>query len=354
MAILEALSDPHDTEKMKRATECVKELLRKRSPRSKGVLQDPSLPIEWLHPKQGRHINSLDSLLYHEELVREYLKTTALQGQKRAGKEIIEKALFQEKITKWEGVVDEIINDWKGTISFQKRINVSFVPVNVQPYMPNEGDEVQFCLAFNWTGPFAWYVVCPPGLAKAQKAGARSANSLPIYSEEDNVDMETSEEGDEQDLLPLVGKSLHRQIVRPQRKVKADDVEVDQWGCHLAEEMQGIIVQVLPVKGYGRIHHPNFEERLFFHAKQIVPPVDNLSSIEVYSVVSFTVGKTEKGPRAMNIKTVVCVKFFLFTFTTCTILRRFFKLVLPITPLILYFAITRSSFWMSVRPAGRK
>lgn len=342
MAILEALSDPHDTEKMKRATKCVKELLRKRVPRSKGVSQDSSLPVEWLHPKEGRHINSLDSLLYHEDLVRKYLKPTTvkLQGKDRAGKEKIEKALFQEKITKWEGVVDEIINDWKGTISFQKHINVPFVPINVQNHILNVGDQVQFCLAFNWTGPFAWSVVCLPGMAKAQKASARSANSLP---EEDEVDMESSEEGDEQDLLPLVGKPLHRQIARPQRKVKVEDVEVDQWSCHLAEEMQGIIVQVFPVKGYGRIHHPNFEERLFFHAKQIVPPVDNLSSIEAYSVVSFTVGKTEKGPRAMNIKTVVCVKFFLFTFTTCTILRRFFKLALPITPLILYFAITRSS-----------
>ena len=168
VAILEALGDPDDTEKMKRANECVIELLRKRkSPKSDGNSLNPSVPVEWLHPKNGRHINSLDSLLYHEDLVREYLQGKTSVNQKRAGKEIIEKALFQKNITKWPGVISEISSDWKGMISLKKHINVSFVPVNVQPYMPNEGDEVQFCLAFHWTGPCAWYVVCQPGAAKA-------------------------------------------------------------------------------------------------------------------------------------------------------------------------------------------
>ncbi|KAJ7365315.1 hypothetical protein OS493_005419 [Desmophyllum pertusum] len=87
VAILEALSDPNDTEKMKRATVCVRELLRKRkSPKSDGVSQDPSLPVEWLHPKEGHHINSLDSLLYHEDLVREYLKGKLLSAKNELAK----------------------------------------------------------------------------------------------------------------------------------------------------------------------------------------------------------------------------------------------------------------------------
>ena len=305
MAILEALSDPNDTEKMKRATECVRELLRKRkSPKSDGISQHPSLPVEWLHPKEGHHINSLDSLLYHEDLVREYLKGKSPQRQERAGKEIIEKALFQKNITKWEGVVSEISSDWKGIISLKKRINVSFVPINVQPYMPNEGDEVRFCLAFHWTGPCAWYVVCQPGAMKAQKASARSAVNFP---EEDDSDSETSDKGDEEDLLPLVGESLHTQVVRPSQsfEVGDDNEEPSQWNQYLDSEKQGLIFQVFPDKGWGRIHHPNFKDTLFFHAKQIDPPVDSLSSITIYSVVSFTVGKTGKGLRAMNIKTVV-------------------------------------------------
>ena len=117
---MEALSDPNDTEKMKRASKCVKELLKKRkSPKSEGVSQHASLPVEWLHPKEGLHINSLDSLLYHEDLVREYLKGKTPQHQKRAGKEIIEKALFEKTISKWKGFVSEISSDWKGFITFK-------------------------------------------------------------------------------------------------------------------------------------------------------------------------------------------------------------------------------------------
>lgn len=89
---MEALSDPDDPEKMTRADESVRQLLRRRkSPKSAGVSLDPTVPVEWLHPKDGRHINSLDSLLYHEDLVRDYLQGKTPQKQKRAGKEIIEK-----------------------------------------------------------------------------------------------------------------------------------------------------------------------------------------------------------------------------------------------------------------------
>ena len=306
MAILEAVSDPNDTEKMKRATECVRELIRKRkSPKSDGVSQDSSLPVEWLHPKEDRHINSLDSLLCHEDLVRDYLKGKTPQHQKRAGREIIEKALLEKNITKWEGVVSEISSEWKGVISLKKRIDVSFVPKNVKNYMPNEGDEVRFCLAFHWTGPCAWYVVCQPGMVKAQKAVARSAVNFP--EEDSDSDSNMSDKGDEDDLLPLVGESLHTQVVRPKQnfEVGDDNESPSQWSQYLDSEKQGIIIQVFPDNGWGWICHPDFKDLLFFHAKQIVPPVESLNSIQIYSVVSFTVGKSERGPRAMNIKTVV-------------------------------------------------
>lgn len=307
VAMLEALSDPNDTEKMKRANACVKEVLRKRKlPKSKGVSQDSSLPVEWLHPKEGRHINSLDSLLHHEDLVRDYLKGANPQHQKRAGREIIDKALFQKNITKWDGLVSEISSDWKGIITLKRHINVSFVPVNVQPFMPNQGDVVHFCLAFHWTGPCAWYVVCQPGAAKAQKAAARLSVNLPLHSGDDDSGSEASDNSDDEGLLPMVGESLHTKAVRTGPSVLADDEEGHQWRRCLDQEMQGIIIKRFPDSGYGRIYHPNFQSSLFFHAKQIVPPVDSLNSIELYSIVSFTVGTTEKGPRATNISTVVC------------------------------------------------
>ena len=305
MAILEALGDPHDTEKMRRASECVIELLRKRkSPKSDGNSLNPSVPVEWLHPKNGRHVNSLDSLLCHEDLVREYFQGNTPLNQKRADKEIIEKALFQKNITKWEGVVSEITSDWKGMIRLKKYINVSFVPVNVQLRMPNEGDEVQFCLAFHWTGPCAWNVFCGAGAAKARKAVTRSTISL---SQQDCAYSETSDEDEEETLLPLVPEPLHIQAFIAQKDfVGVEGKNANQWSKCLDSEKQGIIFRLHPRNGYGWICHPDFSDDLFFHVKQIVPPVDSLSSIEVFTVVSFTVGETEKGPRAMNIKTVVC------------------------------------------------
>ena len=314
MAILEALNDPKDTEKMKKANQCIRELVRKRKPaRSKGVSEDLSLPIEWLHPKEGRHINSLDSLLNHEDLVKDYLKRTTPRHQHRAGKEVIDKALFQKNITKWEGVVSEIASDWKGVISLKNHISVSFVPVNVQPHMPNHGEEVKFCLAFNWTGPCAWYVVSEPGVAKIRKAVSRTTLSLPVNPDEDDSDSEASEKGDDDGLLPMVGESLYTQTVVGKRKnVLAENDQDNQWIQYLDQEMQGIIFKLFPNKGYGYIYHPNVQTTLYFHARQIDPPVDSLHSIQLYSVVSFTVGMTSRGKRATNIKTVVvCSTLFL-------------------------------------------
>ena len=141
-------------------------------------------------------------------------------------------------------------------------------------------------------------------MAKAQKAVARSVIS---FQEEDDSESDTSDKGEEEDLLPLVGESLHTQIVRPEQNFEVGDENEasSRWSYYMDSEKQGIIYQVKPY-GYGWIYHPNFKDLLFFHAKQIVPPVDSLNSIEIYSVVSFAVGKSERGPRAMNIKTVVC------------------------------------------------
>lgn len=324
VAILEALSDSKDTEKMNKANECIKELVRKRKlPRSKGVSEDPSLPVEWLHPKEGRHITSLESLLNHEDLMKDYLKGTNPPHQKRAGKEIINKALFQKNIAKWDGVVHEITSDWKGIITLEKHISVSFVPVNVFPHMPNEGEKVKFCLAFHWTGPCAWYVVSEPGVAKTQKAVSLTTPSLPVNPEDDDSDSEVSDKGDDDGLLPMVGESLHTQIVFPRKSILAKSDHDCQWIRYQDQEMQGIIYKLFSDKGYGYIYHPSFQETLYFHARQIVPPVDSLRSVKQYSVVSFTVGMTSKGERAMNIKTVVVCSYLIPKLSVNNILRGF-------------------------------
>ena len=303
VAILEALGDPNDTEKMKRAGECVAELPWKRkSSKSEGNSLNPSVPVEWLHPKNGRHINSLDSLLCHEDLVKEYLQGNTPLNQKRVDKEIIENALFQKSITKWKGVVSEISSDWKGMISLKKHINVSFVPVNVRPRMPSKGDEVRFCLAFHWMGPCAWDVVWQ---TRATEEVTRS--------QEEDTGSETSDTDEEETLLPLVPEPLYRQAVRAEKDfVGVEGKNAYRWNQCLDSKKQGIIFKLHSSNGYGWIYHPDFNDDLFFHAKQIVPSVDSLNSIEVFTVVSFTVGKTEKGPQAMNIKTVVCYLIYYF------------------------------------------
>ena len=225
MTILEALGDTDDTEKMKRANECVIELLQERKSLKSNSLKS-SLPVEWLCPKNGLHINSLDSLLSHEDLVKDYLQGKNPLNQNRAGKETIEKELFEKDITKWEGVISEISSDLKGTISFKKHIRVSFAPVNVQPSMPNEGDEVRFCLAFHWTGPCAWSVVC--------QAVTRSAISFP---REDDTDGGASDKDEEESLLPLVSEPIHPQEVRAEKDSTGDEGEnANRWSKCLDSE----------------------------------------------------------------------------------------------------------------------
>ena len=305
---MEALSDPNDTEKRKRANECLKNLQHKRwLPRCRGDSQDPSLPVEWLHPKQSHHINSLDSLLLHEDLVRDYLKGGTSRHTQPSPKDVIETALFDRSITKWEGVVSEISSDRKGIISMKKHIEVAFVPINVQPRMPNEGDEVRFCLAFHWTGPNAWSVVCQPGAGRNRKAVAHSRISSSTHPDDDpgSDTGENSGGDDDDDLLPLVGESLHNRTFKSKQNMLEQVVKGYHWGYHLDQQMQGIILKRSSERGIGWIYNPNFHNNLFFHVKQIFPPVISLESIALYSVVSFTVGKSERGPRAMNIKTVV-------------------------------------------------
>ena len=292
---------------MKIACQSISEMCRKRYSKNKQISEDPALPIEWLHPKEGHHINSIDSLMYHEDLVQNYLKdsTRSSRVPRGGGREIIEKALFEKNICKWDGVVSEVMNDWKGTICFKKRIFVPFVPVNVQHGMPCEGERVRFCIAFHWSGPRAYYVVSEPGSEKSRKALSRPLTNLAQNSDEGEVESQGESEGDddEEGLDPLV-RPLHRRDIKS-RPVLDQQEHVNGWDQHLGEEMQGVVFQRYPAKGYGLIQHPNVEGQLFFHAKQMDPPVESLDVIDLQTVVSFTVEKTGTRTRAINIKIVV-------------------------------------------------
>lgn len=296
VAVLEALRDPNDTEKMKKACTCIDEMRRKKYFKWKGTSEDPTLPIEWLHPKNGRHINSIDSLLLHEDLVRGFHKSSNSGKQMKVRKEIIEKALFEEEITKWEGVVGEIVGDWKGSICLKKYITIPFVPLNVIPGMPSQGDTVRFCLAFQRNGPMAWSVVCQRDVAKVRKADYLKLTVA--HQAEQNESSDSNDEDDLYNLQPLVDEPLHRQKFSHESGPRKERV----WEDYLGAEKQGIVFGIVESKGFGKIIHPAIDNWLFFHAKQFYPPIDDISTIRRNTVLSFTVGKAEKGIRAMNIK----------------------------------------------------
>lgn len=301
-----ALKDPSDKEKMEKACKAIEEMQRKRFVKKPGTAsQVHSLPLEWLNPKEGRHINSVDSLLHHEDLVKEYLNCNSNTStrQTRVGREIIERALFERDITTFQGEVGSIEADYKGKIYLKRYIPVHFIPSNVTPGMPSTGDTVKFALSFGFNGPQAWSVVCQPGMAKARKA----ENIRPVKELDTQEQSSGTESSGEDDTEIYVEKPLYRKHI-PQRSHP-------EWEEHVGKALQGI-VSFTSTKGYGKIRYPAITEGLFFHASQIVPPVSSLKDLPDNAVVSFTVDKTEsRGVRATNVQVVevfdITLKFLL-------------------------------------------
>ena len=299
IAVLIALKDPKDKEKMEKACKAIDEMKRKRYARKPGTASPVhSLPLEWLNPKEGRHINSIDSLLHHDDLVKEYLKrdSNTSSTQTRVGREIIERALFERDIQKFQGEVGSIEADWKGKIYLNNYIQVHFIPSNVTPSMPSTGDTVKFVLSFGLNGPQAWAVVCQPGMDKVRKA----EYIRPVKELDTDNQSSDHESCDEDEVEIYTEGPLYRKII-PKNSTQRSRSE---WEVHVGEQLQGIVV-FTSTKGYGHIQEPTIPETLFFHAAQIVPPVSSLKDLPDNTVVSFTVGKTEsRGVRATNVQVI--------------------------------------------------
>ena len=299
VAVLIALKDPKDKEKMEKACKAIEEMKRKRYVRKPGTASPVhSLPLEWLNPKEGRHINSIDSLLHHDDLVKEYLNcnSNTSSTQTRVGREIIERALFERDIKTFQGKVGGIEADWKGKIYLNNYIQVHFIPSNVIPSMPSTGDTVKFALSFGLNGPQAWAVVCQPGMAKARKAeNIRPVKELPTDNQSSG-----HESCDEEDVEIYTEGPLYRKII-PKNSTQRSQSE---WEVHVGEQLQGI-VSFTSTKGFGKIQEPTITETLFFHASQMVPPVSSLEDLPHNTVVSFTVDETEsRGVRATNVQVI--------------------------------------------------
>lgn len=298
VAVLLAVKDPTDKEKLEKACKAIEEMKRKRYVRKPGTASSVhSLPLEWLNPKEGRHINSIDSLLHHDDLVKEYLNCNSnTTTQTRVGREIIERALFERDIKLFQGEVGEIEADWKGKIYLKRYIPVHFIPSNVVPSMPSTGDTVKFALSFGLNGPQAWAVICQPGMVKARKA----ENIRPV-KELDTEDQSSGLEScDEEEMEIHMEKPLFRRNISKNSTQRSHS----DWEVHVGQQLQGI-VSFTSTKGYGKIQNPTITEKLFFHASQIVPPVSSLKDLPDNTVVSFTVDITDsRGVRATNVKVI--------------------------------------------------
>lgn len=298
VAVLIALKDPKDKEKMQKACKAIEEMKRKRYERKPGTASPVhSLPLEWLNPKEGRHINSIDSLLHQDDLVKDYLNCNSKtsSSQTRVGREIIERALRERNRQKFEGIVGSIEADWKGKICLNNHIQVHFIPSNVKPSMPSTGDTVKFALSFGLNGPQAWAVVCPAAMVKARKA----ENIRPVKELDTDNQSSGHESCDEEDLEIYTEGPLYRKKV-PKNSAQRSQSERE---VHVGEQLQGI-VSFTSTKGYGNIQEPTITET-FFHASQMVPPVSSLKDLPDNTVVSFTVDKTEsRGVRATNVQVI--------------------------------------------------
>ena len=281
-----AMKDPKDAQKRENA----QKIIRRQQGMKKHKRKDDSvLPIEWLCPKERHHINSIDSLLHHDDLVKETKKKDGYKKlrDKQRGRDVIEGFLFEKDIKKWEGTVKEIQKDWQGTIVFKGHFEVRFVPQNVQPCMPSTGETVRFCLSFDRFGLTAWAVV------RALQNNVLKSVLEAVSSEEESCTESDDENEDNEEYF--IDTSLFNQAgrIEPMEKV---------WEDYNGQTMQGVVISINFEKGYGKLEHPNVPGHLFFHASQLAKPVKSLKGeIWKYKVLQFKVEKLTERTRAADI-----------------------------------------------------
>lgn len=279
VCLLIALKDSKDREKMEKAADLVKQQQRKKYSR-KEASKFPH--VEWLHPEVGRHINSIDSLLYNDDLLK-VPSQSSLAHQRRLGRDIIERCLREKNVARWEGVVKDIRSDWQGTIAFHGYIDVHFVPQNVRLSIPAKGDTVNFYLSFDWNGPSAWSVM-------------RSVDSTVLRSFPRNIfngesSRSGSENEEETDSQIIVSSPLHRVYI-PEEEEDEND-----WEHRNGKRMTGVVVSIHPEKGFGYLAHPRVSDRLWFHFSAIL----NDEEITKHIVLGFRVEKLDGKFRAADI-----------------------------------------------------
>ena len=276
--MLIALKDPSDDQK--------REKVEKIQQGHKYKKDNLVIPQVWLHPKEGKHINSIDSILHHSDLIGEK-SMTSRTGRRR---EEIEGYLSQKGITRWTGTVTDVHKMWIGTITFKRHFEVRFIPQSVQTGKPKSGDTVTFCLGFDRLGLSAWWVrhenVCG-GPLEAVKPYANSNEEESFSDKEESISDTTTSSPSPSNLSSP----------QSQRNINWDD--------HVGRRLQGIVVLVNSQRGFGCLKHPNVQGDLFFHAHQLAEPVIVLEgNIEKFMALEFKVEALLEKIRAADIHVV--------------------------------------------------
>lgn len=269
---MNAIKDPNDKQKMEKAVELVSNQQLYKNTR-KDARKIPQT-LEWLCPKNGKHVNSIDSLLHSDDL----LKETPIKGREIPLKDKFENSLRKMNVVRWEGVVKKIKSDWIGTITFRKHIDVHFVPNSIRSSRPALGDTVSFHLSFDWNGPSAWSVM-------------RDADS---YSRGKATGNQSSDDSDGTDDEGH-GQQNNYNIPTPLWSVNMEENEEKSWKNYVGKQMIGVVVNLCEEERFGFVAHPDVEGSLYFSLN------DFSYGIRLLMILKFRVAVVDGKSRAHDI-----------------------------------------------------
>ncbi len=205
--------------------------------------------LEWLCPKQGTHVNSVDSLLHSDDLLNE----DSIKGKGIPLKDKYESCLRKKNVARWEGVVKRIKSDLQGTITFHRYIDVHFVPQSIRLSKPAIGDSVTFHLSFDWHGPRAWSVMRIADTNSYRKASSGQSS--------DDTEESDEEEQDHKNVYYMPAPLWCTPI--------NESREANSWNDYVGKQMTGVVTTVRIEDRYGFLCHPDVEGGLYFSLNDV-------------------------------------------------------------------------------------
>jgi hypothetical protein len=244
VAVLIAIKDPNDRQKMEKAAEVSKQ---QRYKYTRNDVRKIPHTLEWLCPKERTHVNSIDSLLHSDDL----LKESSIKGKEIPLKDKFESCLRKRNVARWDGVVKRIKSDWQGTITFHRYIDVHFVPNSIRSSKPAIGDTVSFHLSFDWHGPRAWSVM---------RIADSNCYRKPSHLSDSSQNSDSIDESDDE----VQDRWRVYNVPVPFWATNVDDCEENSWNHYVDQQMTAVVVTLRVEERFGFISHPDVEDNLYF------------------------------------------------------------------------------------------